>query len=402
MANLEISAGLRDLMRYRKFADATPRVLVGHTQYWVDDACVRAAERMGWRVQKTPLVMKGQLTREHLQGLFESLVTFKPDFILTSNLAGMDVEGLLARFYADLEIPHATWFVDEPRSIVMGRKTFASDYAVAFTWERAYLPYLKRAGFASVEYLPLAADTAFFNSEPATEWSRGATFVGSSMTDFAALEFERLEPWPNLQAAVSEALNNDFVTRERFGQGLETIIDESILKNVDGHGRRQAELVCFIEGTRILRHAFARQLSNDGMEIHGDDGWQSAGITSSPSVDYAAGLPALYRSSRVNLNITSIQMPTAVNQRVFDCPAAGGFLLTDAQEDLETLFDAPRETARFTDIEEARDLTRYFTAHDSERIAVTQHARERILSEHTYEHRLQTITNHLKKIYGNE
>lgn len=400
MAHLEISAALRDMMRYPKFAGATPRVLFGHSRYWVDDACIRAATRMGWTVHKTPVVMKGQLSRDHLKSLFEALVTFKPDFILTANLAGMDVDGVLARFYADLEIPHATWFVDEPRTIVMGKHTFASPYAVAFTWERAYVDYLKRAGFAAVEYLPLAADLAYFDAAPASEWRLGTTFVGSSMTDFAAHEFERLREWPALEAAVRAALDSGAVTHERFGQGIESIIDESILQSVDEHGRRQAELVCFIEGTRRLRYTTVAALAQDGLDVYGDDGWRAAGIASQPSVDYAASLPALYRSSRVNFNITSIQMPTAVNQRVFDCPAAGGFLLTDAQPDLEMLFDAPRETARFTGLDDARDLIRYYTEHDTERIAITRRARERILQEHTYEHRLRTITERLKDLYG--
>ena len=93
-------------------------------------------------------------------------------------------------------------------------------------------------------------------------------------------------------------------------------------------------------------------------------------------------------------------MPTAVNQRVFDCPAAGGFLLTDAQTDLESLFDAPNETARYTGIDEARELIRYYSEHDTERTTITQRARERILSEHTYEHRLQTMTERLKLLYA--
>jgi len=399
MASLEISAALREMMRYRKFAGPTPRMLVGHSRYWVDDACIRAASRMGWQIHKTPLVMEGQLSRDHLKSLFEALVTFKPDFILTANLSGMDVDGVLARFYADLEIPHATWFVDEPRSILMESKSYASDYAVAFTWERAYLPYLERAGFAAAVHLPLAADTSLFDSEPASTWSRGATFVGSSMTHFSKRELNRLAQWPELEKAVRDALDCGRVTRERFGEGLGAILDESILNAVDEHGRRQAELVCFIEGTRRLRHGFATQLAGDGVEVYGDDGWQAVGIAFEPSVDYADGLPELYRSSKVNLNITSIQMPTAVNQRVFDCPVAGGFLLTDTQADLESLFDAPRETARYSGVDEARDLIRYYSTHDAERVAITRRARERILAEHTYENRLRTIENQLKTLY---
>ncbi len=402
MTSLEISPRLRALMRYRKFAGETPRMLIGHSQYWVDDACIRAAERMGWAVHKTPMVMKGQISRDQLKELFESLVTFKPDFILTANLSGMDVDGVLARFYADLAIPHATWFVDEPRSIVMGKQAFASEYAVAFTWERAYIPYLKQAGFAAAHHLPLAADTTYFDAEPASCWTHDTTFVASSMTAFAAREFDRLAHWPQLESAVRDALDNGNVTRESFGEGLESIIDTSVLHSVDEHGRRQAELVCFIEGTRRLRHAFVNDLAVDGLEVYGDDGWRDAGIANSPSVHYAEGLPDLYRSSKINLNLTSIQMPTAVNQRVFDCPAAGGFLLTDAQADLETLFDAPNETARFTGFDEARDLIRYYNTHETERLAITRRARARIMAEHTYEHRLRSVVDYLQALYRNE
>ncbi len=402
MASLEISAALRERMRYRKFAGDVPRLLVGHSRYWVDDACIRAAKRMGWQIHQTPTVMEGQLSRDQLKGLFDALVTFKPDFILTANLAGMDVDGILARFYADLEIPHATWFVDEPRSIVMGKEAFASDYAVAFTWERAYAPYLEHAGFAAVHHLPLAADTTYFDAKPASSWKYNTTFVASSMTSFAEQELDRLAQWPALESATRCALDNGKVTRESFGEGLESIVGEVLLQSVDEHGRRQAELVCFIEGTRRLRHAFVSQLANDDLKVFGDDGWGRAGITHLPSVNYAEGLPELYRSSRINLNLTSIQMATAVNQRVFDCPAAGGFLLTDTQGDLETLFDAPNETARFTGFDEAQDLIRYFNAHDFERVALTERARKRILAEHTYEHRLQFIVKQMRTLYGNE
>lgn len=387
-------------MQYGKFTGETPRVLVGHSRYWVDDACLRAAERMGWATHTTPLAMIGGLGRDDLKRLFEALLTFKPDFILTANMAGMDVDGVLARFYADLEIPHVTWFVDEPRSILMGKDVYGSDYAVAMTWERAYIPYLNAAGFATAHHLPLAAETALFNAEPATAWRHGVTFVGSSMEAFAARERKRLEDWPDLHRAVVDALNKDLVTRQRFGEGLESFIDASVLNHVDEHGRRQAELVCFIDGTRRLRQRMVRELASDGLEVFGDDGWRGAGVAPAPPADYAAELPDVYRFSRINFNMTSVQMPTAVNQRVFDCPAAGGFLLTDAQADLDDLFDAPKETVRYHGVEEARDLIRHYTSNDSGRTEIVRRARARILAEHTYERRLQTMTRLLKDRYG--
>jgi len=42
----------------------------------------------------------------------------------------------------------------------------------------------------------------------------------------------------------------------------------------------------------------------------------------------------IYQSSRINLNISSLQFDTAVNNRVFDVVLSGGFILTDKRSDL--------------------------------------------------------------------
>jgi spore maturation protein CgeB len=112
-------------------------------------------------------------------------------------------------------------------------------------------------------------------------------------------------------------------------------------------------------------------------------------------------LPAFYRACEVNLNFTSIQMPGAVNQRVFDCPAAGGFLLTDAQSDLAELFDAEREVASFGSIEECLKKLKWFREHLAARREVASNARSRILREHTYAHRMRSIGRLVLDHFGN-
>ena len=46
-------------------------------------------------------------------------------------------------------------------------------------------------------------------------------------------------------------------------------------------------------------------------------------------LNYYKDLPLLYNACKINFNATSLQMKEAVNQRVFDVPACGAFLLTD-------------------------------------------------------------------------
>jgi len=45
----------------------------------------------------------------------------------------------------------------------------------------------------------------------------------------------------------------------------------------------------------------------------------------------------IYQSSRINLNITSLQFDTAINNRIVDIGMSGGFLLTDKRSDLKKI-----------------------------------------------------------------
>jgi len=121
-ARLRISERLRALMRYGKFSGEVPRILLFRSQYWVDGACEAAAKSMGWQVSSVLTPMEGAQTREQTAALLETLVHFRPDFIFSVNLAGMDVDGVWARFFDDLGVPHITWFVDNPRTIIMDKE----------------------------------------------------------------------------------------------------------------------------------------------------------------------------------------------------------------------------------------------------------------------------------------
>lgn len=83
-------------------------------------------------------------------------------------------------------------------------------------------------------------------------------------------------------------------------------------------------------------------------------------------------------------------MPKTVNQRVFDVPLCGGFLLTDRQEDLLELF-ADDEVALYESSEDVADKARYYLANPAIRASIAARARKRILNEHTYRHRMGSM-----------
>ena len=102
------------------------------------------------------------------------------------------------------------------------------------------------------------------------------------------------------------------------------------------------------QATLLYRLDCVSRLGPFGPLVVGDPGWRELlagrpGFRLLPELGYYADLPDFYPRSEINFNCTSRQMPGAVNQRVFDVPACGAFLLTDHRRQLEDLFEPGRE-----------------------------------------------------------
>lgn len=397
-ARLQISDAFRRLMSYPKFVGAT-RMLVFETGYFFERSWLRAADELGWESASVRSVMVGDLTRDDIRELFTAVGEFKPHFILASNYAGMDVEGIFANFFSDLEIPYVSWFTDTPRMILWDRKLVPSHYQVAATWERAYAPHLRALGFEHVVFMPLATDPALFHGEPRLECPRPLAFVGTSMVEQATEAREKVGENAALLAAVDDVFANGRVTREAFSRGVGEILGQEVVAGLNARDARHVELYLVYEATRRQREAMVRRLAENEVEVRGDSHWAAIAARAGGAVGYFGDLGPFYRDTAINLNVTSLQMATAVNQRVFDCPAAGGFLLTDTQGDLMELFDE-HEVVTFGSWDELEDKISYYAAHGEERAAIVQRAQNRIAAEHTHRQRLAWLEGELRSRFG--
>ncbi len=365
-----------------------------------DKGWLRAGASLGWETAPVSSAMTGALTREQVEALFRTAGEFKPDFVLASNYAGMDVDGIFSRFFEDVRLPYVSWFTDTPRMILFGRKMHLSDYSVAATWERAYIPHLEQAGFRHVHFMPHATDPALFCGEPPETFERDLAFVGVSMVALTAEAIDKHAHVPHVLDAVRRAFELGRVTRERYAAGMPAILDGTLLAGLNESERRNVELLVNYEATRRQREVLARTLAPLGLEVRGDAGWQAYGVPAGGAVGYFDDLAPYYRGTKVNVNSTSLQMCYAVNQRVFDCPAAGGFLLTDNQPDMHAFFEPGRECVLYESMDELRDKAAFFLNHPEERAAIVRAAQRRIAAEHTHAHRLRALESYLKERFA--
>jgi spore maturation protein CgeB len=396
---LQITEGMRRFLDYPKFAGTT-RVLVLDTGYFFDQSWLRAAAQLGWETASVRSVITGDLTRDDIASLFQTIGDFKPDFILTSNYAGMDNAGIFANFFNDAKLPYVSWFTDTPRMILFNRTMYVSDYAVAATWERAYEPHLRRLGFEHVHYMPLATDPDVFRGVTRETFERELAFVGNSMLVQLGEALEKHVEVPHVTRAVEEAIREGRATRAAYAEGIADIIGLDLYDSLDETGQRNAELLLNYEVTSHERIELARTLAPLGLEVRGDATWAKVIEKHGPGVHYFDQLSDFYNSTAINVNQTSLQMRDAVNQRVFDCPAAGGFVLTDNQPDLHDHFDVAREMVTYESLAELSDKARYYLQHREERQAIATRARARVLAEHTHAHRLRALEAYMKPLFG--
>lgn len=370
---------------YRKFAGATVTVLVFDSGYHLQAECMAALVRMGHKVVRVPI--NGAGARDGTQAmrrLLQALLAAKPDMVLSINHIGFDTDSVMGELLAAVNMPVAVWYVDSPFLIHDGYFLAAPEVTSVFVWERAYVPVLRGCGAVDVHYLPLACDMSRFATGAANApTTTPVGFVGSSMR-YNRHKWKETLPDAALPEAhmMAEDLARDPTAFMRLlGQPRPT------------PDRRMSQLAyATFMATGAHRNALLQRYDAGELTVVGDPGWQEIlpKATFCPQVLYGPPLAAMYRQFAVNLNITSMQMPTAVNQRVFDVPAAGGFVLTDARDDLHDLFDDDA-LAVFGRDDDMLHMARFYVAHPRARQRIVDRARACVQTRHTYEHRLGVL-----------
>ncbi len=332
---------------------------------------------------------------------------FAPDFLLTMNHLGLDHEGLVSEFCRQRELPLLSWFVDRPDLFLPHYHNLDNPFLAYAVWDSDAVKSLADAGYKEAFHLPLAADLnrlTFILDAPDL---REVAFVGNSM-QAATEKCWRLSGQPDTRKDLWEAVARRFVD-----SAVRDVSEFVAVENPAASALRcrcapslRAALDSFIywRATQVYRLRCMKEILPFYPVLAGDEHWRTqlgdASWTYIGPLRYYSDLPDFYRTTSVNFNTTSMQMKGALNQRVFDVPASGGFLLTDYRAQLDAAFEVGREVVCYHEVEEIGDLVRHYLANSSARREITLRARARIEREHTYARRVETICAHMKRLFG--
>jgi spore maturation protein CgeB len=392
---------LAKALGYAKFpAGAKPRLMVMKSSYFVVEDVIAGARELGWEVFELPITLATRGSEQTIKDLLRAMIEFKPDFLFTVNLIGFDSEGKLAGLLEGFGIPTVAWFVDHPLSVLSGAELNARSNVQVFCFERSVLGWIAERGFEDPVHLPTASNPRSFHPDrvdPGVAAALGAplSWVANSWWQKARLGFDEEVHAEALQLAATHSMDRCFMrdvapglmlasapeARQRLGLAMQAALAEAAMQS---------------------RAEYVKGLGEQGLVVHGDEHWTKLveGMRLERPVDFATELPSLFAGSRVNLNVTAEQMPTALNQRVWDVPGVGGFLLTDRQADVGEYFEEGVDVVTFGDLEEAQDKARFYLEHDSAREKIATKAFEKIEAEHRIAHRLLRMEEVLRKRFG--
>ena len=401
---------------YTKFSSGPPRILLLTSKYFLMGEIIAACERLHipHLLLTVPDGAVGQ--GEFVEQLLQAVVSFKPDFVFTLNHLGVDREGVLISLLEQLRLPLASWFVDNPHLVLHMYSRLASPWTTIFTWDADNIATVKELGFSHVEYLPLGTDALRFTPNAVLpnkgtapkSWYANVSFVGNSMVSKVSARMDYGDFPPVLQQGYKEVAaafsNSDDRSVRSFLQTDYAHLIPAYDALETFEKKLAYETMLTWEATLQYRLSCVTATLPFTPLIVGDTGWHdllpSHGWLYHSELNYYSDLPVFYSCSHVNFNCTSKQMKGAVNQRVFDVPATGSFLLTDFREQISSLFELNTEVICYHTPEEATELLQKYVHDEAARKKIVLAARKRIFAEHTYEHRVTSLLRHMQSIYG--
>ncbi len=161
--------------------------------------------------------------------------------------------------------------------------------------------------------------------------------------------------------------------------------------------------ISFLGTHSAYRESILSQLEVSGLHIFGP-GWQKNSSLSGQrknntigDVQYHPGAfgkhtNLVFNQSKINFNIHNwFGKGHAMNLRLYEVPAAGGFLLTDWVEEIDQYFEEDKHIVCWRTVEEMNEKAKFYLINDRARNAIADAGYEHVINNHSYDARIKDL-----------
>lgn len=107
--------------------------------------------------------------------------------------------------------------------------------------------------------------------------------------------------------------------------------------------------------------------------------------------DYWNEAPKIFNRSKINLNFTIRNIRSGIPLRVWDILGAGGFCITNYQQELGLYFENGKDIVYFEDKNDLMNKIKYYLTHDEERKQIARNGCEKVRRFHNYQKRFDEM-----------
>ncbi|MBD5455069.1 MAG: glycosyltransferase [Lachnospiraceae bacterium] len=313
---------------------------------------------------------------------------------------------LLSQVCQDQGIRYIAWCYDNPLNVVKIEETLANPVNTVFLFDKIQYFKYKNTGFDTVYYLPLGVNASRMKrlSISDAEYARYAaqvSFVGqlyeSRLPEIMAPMNEYTKGYLNALMNVQTIMYGAYLLDECITEELIRDINDQYLQKVpDTEVRLSKEALNFAMACEITRKNRIILLSLCGARYDTRlYSYQNSEVIKNvkkcPQVDYLKEMPLVFACSKINLNPSLRIIQTGIPLRAFDIMGAGGFLLSNYQEELLEYFENEKDMVVYESMEDAIAKINFYLNHEDLRRKIAENGRIKTLEEHSLQNRFEQI-----------
>lgn len=315
---------------------------------------------------------------------------------------------LIAQVCYEQSTKYISWSYDCPLDVRNIEDTLGYPTNYVFLFDRIQTQNYINVGFEHIYHLPLAVNTDRLNHNIPSSLERkkyGAdiSFVGNLYSSVYEQLTEPLSDYTKgyLDSLCESQLRlygcfflNELITpdllngineiyREKYPNADFNIIKEELSYTMSTQ-------ITNLERIRILKSMTAIE-GADIKLFSKETSDELSKILHCGTIDYLTQMPLVFKSSKINLNITLKCLQSGIPLRALDIMGCGGFLLSNYQPELNEYFENGKEFVSYGSVDEAVELAAYYLNHDTERNSIAKNGCEKVKNEFSYKKQLGKI-----------
>ena len=303
-------------------------------------------------------------------------------------------------------LKYIAWCYDNPLNVERIEETLGNPNNYVFLFDKVqFLQYAKK-GFQTVYHLPLGVNRTRLQKLNVSEaecarYGAEVSFVGNL---YESLIHELMAPMDDYTRGYLKALMDvqsqiygHYVFDEAISEELIDDINAQYLRqNPDTSLRLSKPALTFALSSEVTRNERLILLNLCGKRFDTklysrDESVLINNVKKCGPVDYVNEMPKVFACSKINLNPSLRIIQTGIPLRAFDIMGAGGFLLSNYQEELLEYYEDGTDMVIYESMGDAVEKIQFYLRNEELRCKIVKSGRKRTLEEHSLQECMEKI-----------